>query len=260
MATFDKHPWLADVQRTLADAVERHGRVALLYSGGIESSLLLHLAEPWRDNITVYTVRTGAEFPHMTEFIDRKLHGWDHRVIRTDLVKSFGELGLPASAVPIEHTAGIGEAININERQPRIVPWLVCCVQNRNAPGYEAVKADGITAAVTGQRSGDWPKSAAPTQSFPGLEFIPALWSVSRSEVQAAVDYLSIELPDHYGDYPSSLDCSVCPSCLTSKRRAWMAQRYPEALVVAEGLHSEVTKAVIAALDGDNTFNNHTVR
>ncbi len=71
---------------------------------------------------------------------------------------------------------------------------------------------------------------------------------------------LGIELPEQYPEYPTSLDRSVCPSSLTTARRAWMAKRYPEALRVAEGLHGEVTKAVLAALDGDNTKNNYTIK
>jgi 3'-phosphoadenosine 5'-phosphosulfate sulfotransferase (PAPS reductase)/FAD synthetase len=89
-------PWLAKVEHVLAETVTQHGNVALLYSDGIESTLLLHLAKPWQPNITVYTVRTGAEFPHMVAFIDRKLEPWDHRVIRSDLVASFRELGIMA--------------------------------------------------------------------------------------------------------------------------------------------------------------------
>jgi 3'-phosphoadenosine 5'-phosphosulfate sulfotransferase (PAPS reductase)/FAD synthetase len=66
------HPALvAAVEKMLDGAVRRHGCVALLYSGGIESSLLLHLAEPSRDHLTVCTVRTGAEFPHMVAFAAR---------------------------------------------------------------------------------------------------------------------------------------------------------------------------------------------
>jgi 3'-phosphoadenosine 5'-phosphosulfate sulfotransferase (PAPS reductase)/FAD synthetase len=92
--------WLSEAEHAIAAAVEKHGQCALLYSGGIESSLLLHLAAPRRDRISVYTVRTGAEFPHMMDFIDRTLRDWEHRVITVNLGASFGELGLPASAVP----------------------------------------------------------------------------------------------------------------------------------------------------------------
>ena len=57
----------------------------------------------------------------MMDFIDRTLRDWEHRVITVNLGASFGELGLPASAVPIEHVPGIASTININERLPRIV-------------------------------------------------------------------------------------------------------------------------------------------
>lgn len=102
-----------------------------MYSGGIESALLLRLAELWRQQITVYTVRTGAEFPHMTAFIDRQLEPWDHKVIKTDLLASFKEFGIPASAVPIEHNPATASVLNLVERSPRIVPWTFCCLENR---------------------------------------------------------------------------------------------------------------------------------
>jgi len=132
--------WLRTVEHAIGETAERHGRIALLYSGGIESGLLLHLAEPWRDSITVYTVRTGAEFQHMVSFVDRKLTGWDHRVITVDLRRSFNEMGLPASVVPIEHMQGIGSTMHITERLPRITPWPLCCARNRWQPGCEAIR------------------------------------------------------------------------------------------------------------------------
>ena len=96
--------------------------------------------------------------------------------------------------------------------------------------------------------------------STPGLDLVAPLWTTSRADVLAVVPNLGIELPEHYGEYPSSLDCSVCPSSLTTKRRAWMAPRYPKELAVAEGLHTAVREAVIAALDGDNTKHGFVVQ
>lgn len=249
-----------EISAILADAVTRHQRAALLYSGGVESSLLLRLAEPWRSHIAVYTVRTGAEFPHMVSFIDRVLKDWDHRVITSDVSASFGTFGIPASALPIEHTEGIAAALNINERLPRIVPWPLCCRRNRWLPGCEAIKADGISVVIHGQRAGDYPKSAPALLEYPGLELVAPLWSVPRDGVWAMVRELGIELPDHYAEYPSSLDCSVCPATLTTERRKWMAGRAPDSLAVAEKLHAAVRQAVIAALDGDNTQNAFSVK
>jgi 3'-phosphoadenosine 5'-phosphosulfate sulfotransferase (PAPS reductase)/FAD synthetase len=247
--------WLASCRATLQRTLSSDARVALLFSGGIESCLLLKLTEPWRDKITLYTIRTGAEFPHMVSFIDRKLDGRQHCVIKSDLSGSFSTLGLPASVVPIENVPDAAAMMNIEERSPRITPWPLCCTRNRWLPGCEAMVADGITSAVHGQRAGDYPKSAPAPLEYPGLDLVAPLWGVTRSEVKTAVAELGVELPEHYGDYSSSLDCSVCPSSLTTPRRAWMSQNYPDLLKVAEGLHTKVSQAVISALDGDNTKN-----
>jgi hypothetical protein len=65
---------------------------------------------------------------------------------------------------------------------------------------------------------------------------------------------------ERHGRVPVVLDCSVCPSSLNTKQRTWMAERYPNELAVAEGLHTVVREAVLAALDGDNTKNAFTPR
>jgi 3'-phosphoadenosine 5'-phosphosulfate sulfotransferase (PAPS reductase)/FAD synthetase len=255
-----EQPWRAAVETTIADAVRKNQRVALLYSGDSESSLLLRLAEPWRQHVTVYTVRTGAEFPHMVAFMDRKLEGWRNRVITRDLKASFVELGLPSSVLPIEHTQGVSQEMSINERLPRIVPWNFCCSRNRSLFDWDAFRRDGIGVVVSGQRAGDYEVSnpsrpVAPTfaPDEPPTVVITPLWHVSRADVCKAVKDMGVELPDHYSEYPSALACSVCPAALTTKRRAWMAKRYPERLAVAEKLHDTVKHAVIEALDGDNT-------
>jgi asparagine synthetase B (glutamine-hydrolysing) len=42
--------WFQSVEQAMTKAADQHDPIALLYSGGVESSLLLHLA----DRITVY--------------------------------------------------------------------------------------------------------------------------------------------------------------------------------------------------------------
>jgi hypothetical protein len=113
---------------------------------------------------------------------------------------------------------------------------------------------------IHGQRAGDYPKANPDLLDYEGLELVAPLWDVSRKDVWQAVRDLGLELPDHYSEYPSSLDCAICPSSLTTPRRAWMSLRYPEPLAVAEGLHSQVRDAVLAALDGDNTKNAFVVK
>jgi 3'-phosphoadenosine 5'-phosphosulfate sulfotransferase (PAPS reductase)/FAD synthetase len=252
--------WLASVRRTLIELADKEGRIGLLYSGGLESSLLLKLLEPHRDKATVYTVRTGAEFPHMVQFTDRMLAPWDHHVITRDLMASFAELGLPSSVLPIEHTQGFAKHLDAPERTPRIVPWPLCCSKNRSVLDWELFYLHRLTTLISGQRAGDYASknpslnTAPPGEpDAPQIKLVHPLWDVSREDVRKAVEALGIELPDHYGEFPDSLDCSVCPASLTARRRAWMAGRYPEHLAVAQKLHADVATAVITALDADNT-------
>lgn len=76
----------------------------------------------------------------------------------------------------------------------------------------------GLSVVIHGQRAGDWPTSDPSPLEYDWLEPVAPLWTVSRADVQAAVDNLGIELSHHYGNYPSSLDCSVCPSPLTTSQ------------------------------------------
>jgi 3'-phosphoadenosine 5'-phosphosulfate sulfotransferase (PAPS reductase)/FAD synthetase len=244
-------PVIAVVEEALDGAAKRPGRVALLYSGGIESSLLLHLAEPWRDRITVYTVRTGSEFPHMVTFTDRALADWDHRIIKSDLLASFRVRGIPANVVPVEHTAAFEPAFGCR-LTPAVVDWVTCCAENRNLPAYRAIKGDGITVAVHGQRARDF-RGKRPPATIEGMNLLAPLWEVTRAEVREAVKSLRVKLPDHYRDFASSLDCSICPASLTPSRRAWMAKHYPRQLQTAEALHATVITTVVAALSGKDT-------
>lgn len=237
-------------------AVEEHGRAALMFSGGLESCLLLHLASPWREKVTVYALRTNLDFPHMIEFVDQKLTDWSHRVIQVDLTASFQQYGLPSSVVPVDHMPDMAQRLAFNQRQPLIQPWLTCCFINRTKPLLDAVHADGLRAVVHGQRAGDFeklPTTGPKMPSHPELEPVYPLWPMSRTEVFETVKALGIKIPYHYKEYPSSLDCSVCPASLTSERRAWMSQRYPAFLQGAEALEKTIRGAVMTAMDADNT-------
>lgn len=233
-------------------------RVALLYSSGLESSLLLHIAEPWRDRIVVYTVRTGAEFPHMRSFIDRALAGWDHRIVEGDVKTSIRKRGIPANVVPIEHAPAFAATFG-QISTPPIVDWVTCCAENRSLPAYRAVLADGLAVAFHGQRAGDYRGERQPP-AFEGLRLVAPLWEVSRSEVLEAVRDLGVTIPDHYGEFASSLDCSICPASLTPARRAWMKRHYPTELVTAEALQAVVTGAVVKALSGRGTHHEYEVK
>ena len=46
-----------------------HKNAVLQFSGGKDSTALIHLARPWLDRITVLFAETGATFPHLLKHI-----------------------------------------------------------------------------------------------------------------------------------------------------------------------------------------------
>ena len=143
---------IASVTDALRNTIEKHQRIALMYSGGLESSLLLHLARPWRDNVRVYHVRTDSALPHMVSFVDHVLAEWDYRIVTVDVAASFRDFGIPAyDHAPGKHVQGVTEA-SIYERRPFITFWPACCSKNRNIPCWEAIISDGTKARAHGTR------------------------------------------------------------------------------------------------------------
>jgi 3'-phosphoadenosine 5'-phosphosulfate sulfotransferase (PAPS reductase)/FAD synthetase len=248
---------LAEVRDAIADLYGAGDQVALLYSGGMESNLLLSLVTPWKNKTTVFTAVTGTEFPHMRAFIENAVKGWSHVVVEADLHGYFQKEGLPANVLPMENLSS-AKAVFGASRQPHVVPWLLCCVHNRNEPAWKAIREAGITKCIHGQRKGDWlddRDSAVPE----ALELFTPLQALSRQDVREICNELQVPLPSQYGELDSSLDCSVCPASLTPARRAYMLRHYPRELVVAEQLQGVVTRAVLEGLSGEHTFHNRSL-
>jgi 3'-phosphoadenosine 5'-phosphosulfate sulfotransferase (PAPS reductase)/FAD synthetase len=95
------HQWADAIQRRIAKGVEIYGRLALPFFGGLENCLLLHLARPWKDKITILTMNTGATFPHVERFIEQTLTGWNRRSIKTDVSHYLANVALPSQIFPL---------------------------------------------------------------------------------------------------------------------------------------------------------------
>jgi 3'-phosphoadenosine 5'-phosphosulfate sulfotransferase (PAPS reductase)/FAD synthetase len=246
---------IAAATKKLAAALDGQERLALLYSGGLESNLLLALARPWKERVTVFTAMTGEEFPHMLSFIQEALNGWDRKIIRTSVSEFFANVGLPANVMPIEHQPGLQEFFGA-VREPRIVAWVECCIRNRNEPVWRAIKESGIVSAAIGQREKDWlgPRAAIAVEGF---DVSAPFWANTRQEIRDMVAKLNVKIPAHYAEFDGSLDCACCPASLTPARRSFMRKYYPERLADAEAFQGIVSSAVANAMSGEATFHNH---
>jgi hypothetical protein len=202
IAGMDSSPttgWGAAIQCRIAEAIKLHGRLALPFSGGAESCLLLHLAEPSKEHISVVTVDTGAVFPHVREFMDRTLAGWNRKAIKTD-VPAYLKTALPSPIFALLETLQspifLGEIRSAGAK--RIVPTFDCCTHHRGFPGARAVKEIGLRAAISEQIGGTWND---PPQSFEGVEQVSPLIGHKRAEILEMIAAFKISLPENYPEF-----------------------------------------------------------
>ena len=237
--------WADAIQHRIAESVEIYGRLALPFSGGLENCLLLHLAQPWKDQITVFTMNTGATFEHVERFINRTLTGWNRKSIQTDISKYLADVALPSQVFSLidllRSPLDLGSGQMADGR--RIVTGLECCSHNRGFPGQQAIKDLNIRASVSDQIGGTWDEPRH-IPSLDGVAVIAPMRGHSRPEIQEMISAFNVELPEHYPDFDAPHACSICPAALTPARQVWMAKLYPDDLLAAGTLSIAEAEAV----------------
>lgn len=201
--------------------VASHPHVALSYSGGAESGLLLHLLRPMRERFTLIWVNPGA-LPHEAEHVRRQAEGGPFVEVPGEREAFWEKHGLPSSIVPVwQMTANAGDAPMAG---PPIAPAPACCFAVRTQPGNAWAAANGVTLLIHGQRMGE---GTALFQAGAIGQWGPlARWS--RAEVMRRVAVHGVPLPVQYAEgYAETFECAVCPANLDPARLAFLRRRYP---------------------------------
>lgn len=246
-------PTPAPTGATLAEAVERHERVFLSFSGGKESIVLAHMCEAHREKVTLVWVRVQHAAPHMVDFIRGYAErGWRLEEIRAPSMSTHWQAaGIPAEVVSVEHAQGL--------REPRMQTVVSCCHALRQAPLNAFMHAQGEPCAlVHGQRSADrggathdglrWQLPAS-------VEIVQPLLDWSEADVMAYVAEHGLELPHQYAEGCSdSLECLPCPVMATPERMAFLDRHYPVAAsITRKTIRKTGMAATMAILDTFNT-------
>lgn len=217
------------------------GRVALLYSGGAESGLLLQLLRPLRDVLAVIWTDPGT-LPGDAGHIARQVVGWSHFVrVPVDRVAIWREHGLPSHVVPgalDPATLGDGPAPPL-----RLQGNLYCCGRVRHAPAMAWCRAHGVSLFIHGQRRGEGSPMFHPDAEA-GAYAPLANWT--REEVMARVAHHGVPLPRQYAEgYPRSFECAVCPADMDPARLGYLRRHHPE-------MHAEtlrLARGILGAVD-----------
>lgn len=207
------------------EALDRHSRVALQFSGGKDSLACLYLLQPYWDRLTVYWVNSQAAFPETLRLIDEVRGMVPHFIeIQSNQPADLEAHGLPVDVLPIRNMLYVQP---FTGERPRLQPFIECCFKNIMAPMGRKMAEDGITLVIRGQRSDEAHKSPLRSGAVvDGIEYLFPLEGWTSEEVRS---YLAERLPANYAAMDTSLDCWSCTAYLQDNigKRKYMAQHHP---------------------------------
>lgn len=191
----------------LADFMERHQRVALMFSAGKDSAACLKMLWPFIDCVTVIWANPGRPYPEVVEY----MASVRSRVPRFVEAKGNQPLWIEANGWPVDvlpwEATPMGRACH---RDPKAIPLVTseaCRWANMWEPALHAVRSAGVSGVIKGEKLTDRPLPPLQTV-FEGREYFRPLLHWSDADVY---DYIGPDLPPGYArGMKGSLDCMTC--------------------------------------------------
>lgn len=205
--------------------VESHHKVVVWFSGGKDSTTLLHLLRPYAEAIAVVTTIVDGGWPGITEHVLKtcKIWGFDNLTLVSPLLTFAAyraQFGWPTHLVPTAMDGVMPDPWY--DGGPRVASFWHCTALRVLQPLLEVTYALQPDAVLTGSRASDAPAFAriGPTTGL--WEIDPHLWTRynplhtwTTEEIWRYVDGHKIALPQHYSWKRTATfeapDCQLCP-------------------------------------------------
>lgn len=186
-------------------------KTALLYSGGRDSCVLLHILEPYLDDILVIWVNTGAAYEstlkQMGQVRDTVPHFFE---VITNQPADIEKWGYPTDILPVRHAVELQGYLS-----PRLQTTYSCCAKNIWIPAQLALTDKKITTCYIGQREEELMKDTRWEGTRAGI-----LWKypLRKWTMKMLQDYIlkhNIVVPPYYSQgEEKSRDCWSCTGYL----------------------------------------------
>lgn len=202
--------------------------IGLAFSGGKDSWACLQLHKEQLNNIIVFWVNTGKNFPELLESVNlAKTICPNFIEINVDKDAQNNIFGFPSDIVPCANTA-YGETVTGKVKQ-KIQPYFQCCYENISAPLNAKLKELGITHVIRGNRKNEGHVSSHSNGDI--VDGIVQLHPISDWTKEQVLSYLEsvMEVPSHLYFEHSSLDCYDCSAFLkdTKDITKWAKINHP---------------------------------
>jgi 3'-phosphoadenosine 5'-phosphosulfate sulfotransferase (PAPS reductase)/FAD synthetase len=207
--------------------LDRHKKIALSWSGGKDSTAVLHMLRHELHRITVFHVDTGDLLPEMRDQVALFGDAIPNFVrIETNVAAWNIEHGLPTDLLP--HSAHpVGRMMG--EHRIMLASRYDCCGANLMMPLYQRVLDDGFTLLIRGTKRADMKLLPAQSGEAPdGVELWYPLLDWSHADVFAYLRGNGIPLPRLYDVMVNAPECARCTAWWREGRAAYLAQHYPE--------------------------------
>lgn len=213
----------------MQDFLNRHEKVALMFSGGKDSLACLHLVKDYLDQVLVVWVNTGANFPEIEQMMrEVKAIVTHFHEIKTNQPESIKSKGYPVDVVPVNYTL-LGQSVT-SIKDFKVRSYFECCSENFWIPCDAEMRKLGVTGVIRGQRNSE--AHRAPIKSGHienGIEYYLPIESWKDSEV---IDYLrskNVIIDERLSMAHSSLDCWNCTAYMaeSSERFKYIKKHHP---------------------------------
>jgi len=204
-------------------------KLGLAFSGGKDSWACLWLNRDRLDDITVFWVDTGKNYPELLASIEyAKSLCPKFVVVRSDRDAQNREHGIPADVVPVQWTK-VGQQFS-GHKPVTIQAYLTCCYENISLPLHRAAIEHGITHLIRGQRDDEGHKSPSRSGTVVdgGITYIHPIEGWTGEEVRRFVAK-HMCMPEHFSLKHSSMDCYDCTAYRqdSEDRIEFMRERHP---------------------------------
>ncbi|BDT68541.1 2-methoxy-6-polyprenyl-1,4-benzoquinol methylase, mitochondrial [Comamonadaceae bacterium OS-1] len=219
--------WSFTALDDVAAAFGRHDRIAFQFSGGRDSTAALYLLRPYWDQMTVYHLDTGDQFPEtraVVEAVER-----DVPIVRilSDVASLRNLHGMPSDVVPVDNqefgALVSGKVIKIQGRYD-------CCARALMFPMHDRMRADGITLLVRGQRDDEY--ASPPLRSGDatgGFEVLYPIQSWTGADVSAYLVERGLPIAQFYAKgVRRAPECMGCTAWWDEGRARYLREHYPQ--------------------------------
>jgi 3'-phosphoadenosine 5'-phosphosulfate sulfotransferase (PAPS reductase)/FAD synthetase len=210
-------------------------KTVILFSGGRDSTTLVHQMRHFAGLMRVVFVDTGALFPHVVEHV----HSFTEKMgFQLDTVhppmpleEYHKEMGLPVDLLPIENQVEMGKYVEV-KKEERLQSWMQCCVNMMWLPLDRYLEKNEVKIVYLGTREAEPRKGSdrANYQNGKGVNFFCPLWNWSEDEVMDYLREKELPIPIQYEYGCDSLDCWRCTAALDGHGEAkmrFMSIKYP---------------------------------